>query len=144
MVIIIQTKLVKLKKINTKFFSVIKKLTHYPLVMPSGERYWSSLLEVMAWCLTAPSHYLKQCWLQIISNHTNAILQNIHQICCQKMIVQTEIFRDIYASIYEQWVIKSTWLAMQYYHDINDLGLDFHISTANTMEIPQLTAKPSI
>ena len=25
--------------------------------------YKSTLLQVMAWCLTAPSHYLNQCWL---------------------------------------------------------------------------------
>ena len=26
-------------------------------------RSWSTLVQVMAWCLTAPSHYLNQCWL---------------------------------------------------------------------------------
>ena len=25
-------------------------------------RYVSALVQVMAWCLTAPRHYLKQCW----------------------------------------------------------------------------------
>ena len=33
-----------------------------------GHRYWSILAQVMACCLTAPSHYLNQCWL-IISMH---------------------------------------------------------------------------
>ena len=28
-------------------------------------RPWSALAQVMAWCLIAPSHYLKQCWLTI-------------------------------------------------------------------------------
>ena len=28
-------------------------------------RYSSTLVQVMAWCLTAPSHYLNQCWLTI-------------------------------------------------------------------------------
>ena len=28
-------------------------------------RTWSTLVEVMACCLTAPSHYLNQCWLII-------------------------------------------------------------------------------
>ena len=28
-------------------------------------RSWSTLVQVMAWCLTAPSHYLNQCWLVI-------------------------------------------------------------------------------
>ena len=26
---------------------------------------WSTLDQVMAWCLTAPSHYLNQCWIII-------------------------------------------------------------------------------
>ena len=54
----------------------------------TGERYWcedvanplwpshalwadrsgSTLAQIMAWCLTAPSHYLNQCWLLIIVN----------------------------------------------------------------------------
>ena len=28
-------------------------------------RTWATLIQVMAWCLTAPSHYLNQCWLII-------------------------------------------------------------------------------
>ena len=36
---------------------------------PSDARWWqrsgSTLAQVMAWCLTAPSHYLNQCWLII-------------------------------------------------------------------------------
>ena len=34
---------------------------------PSDTEWWhragSTLAQVMAWCLTAPSHYLNQCWL---------------------------------------------------------------------------------
>ena len=36
---------------------------------PSDAIWWqgsgSTLVQVMAWCLTAPSHYLNQCWLII-------------------------------------------------------------------------------
>ena len=36
---------------------------------PSGTIWWqrieSTLVQVMAWCLMAPSHYLNQCWLLI-------------------------------------------------------------------------------
>ena len=35
-------------------------LTHWGLM-----RSWSTLVQVMARCLTAPSHYLNQCWLII-------------------------------------------------------------------------------
>ena len=39
------------------------------LLWPSDARWWhgtgSILVQVMAWCLTAPSQYLNQCWLLI-------------------------------------------------------------------------------
>ena len=38
-------------------------LTHCGLMMPYGDiDTWSVLAQVMACCLTAPSHYLNQCW----------------------------------------------------------------------------------
>ena len=41
-------------------------LTHWGLVTPYGDkRSGSTLAQVMAQCLTAPSNYLKQCWLII-------------------------------------------------------------------------------
>ena len=41
-------------------------LTHCGLVTPYGTmRTRSVLAQVMAYCLTAPSHYLNQCWLII-------------------------------------------------------------------------------
>ena len=48
-----------------------KNLNHcglVPLVMSYavwGNRSWSTLAHVMAWCLTAPNHYLNQCWLVV-------------------------------------------------------------------------------
>ena len=40
------------------------ELTHWGLVTPYGDkRSGSTLAQVMACCLTAPSHYLNQCWL---------------------------------------------------------------------------------
>ena len=36
-------------------------LTHQGLVMPYGDRCNCTLAQVMAYCLTAPSHYMKQC-----------------------------------------------------------------------------------
>ena len=37
-------------------------LTHCGLVMPYGYRGFSTLAQVMACCLLAPSHYPNQCW----------------------------------------------------------------------------------
>ena len=42
-------------------------LAHQGLVIPYSERSGSTLAQVMACCLTAPSHYLKQC--QLIISH---------------------------------------------------------------------------
>ena len=38
-------------------------LTHCSLMTPYGDRSGSALSQEMACCLTAPSHYLNQCWL---------------------------------------------------------------------------------
>ena len=38
-------------------------LTHYGLVMPYDiKKTWSALVQLMACCLTAPNHYMNQCW----------------------------------------------------------------------------------
>ena len=39
--------------------------THWGLVTPFGDRSGSALAQVVACCLTAPSHYLNQCWFII-------------------------------------------------------------------------------
>ena len=67
-------------------------LTHCGLVMPYGDRSGSKLAQVMACCLTAPSHYLNQCWL-IISK-------------VQWHSYQGNFTRD--ASTVGQW-LKSVW-----------------------------------
>ena len=45
--------------------------------------YGSKLAQVMAWCLTAPSHYLIQCWLTVMSFfgiHLRTIPQAMYEI----------------------------------------------------------------
>ena len=37
-------------------------LTYWNKVMPNGIRSWSTMVQVMACCLMAPSHYLSQYW----------------------------------------------------------------------------------
>ena len=57
--------------------------------LPSDALWWhrsrSALVRAMACCLTAPRHYMRQCWLGIIAIHPTAISQNMHQICLQKL-----------------------------------------------------------
>ena len=55
----------KLTGTNLFLMQILMQLTHCGLVMPHGNRSGSTLVQVMACCLTAPSHYLKQCWLII-------------------------------------------------------------------------------
>ena len=47
----------------------VLKLHIFKSLRPSDAIWWhrsgSTLTQVMAWCLTAPSHYLNQCWLII-------------------------------------------------------------------------------
>ena len=46
-------------------------------------RTWSILIQVMAWCLTATSHYLNQCWLITVRAsgiHLNTILQEMLKV----------------------------------------------------------------
>ena len=51
---------------------------------PSGaiyrHKFRSTLAQVMARCLTAPSHYLNQCWLDIIGIHPSAIFRK-YRVC---------------------------------------------------------------
>ena len=47
---------------------------------PSDTIWWqwtgSTLAQVMAWCLTAPSHYLNQCWLIIHKVQSHSLKGN--------------------------------------------------------------------
>ena len=47
--------------IETKYTNQLN-LTYWNKVMPNGIRSWSSMVQVMACSLTAPSHYLRQYW----------------------------------------------------------------------------------
>ena len=55
---------------------------------------WSTLVQVMTSCLTAPSHYLNQCWLSIIPIPTNCneilfkIKMKIYNLSSRKMHLQ--------------------------------------------------------
>ena len=40
---------------------------------------WSTLVQVMAWCLSAPSHYLNQCWL--ITGRSCSTWGQFHRKC---------------------------------------------------------------
>ena len=63
------------------------------------------LAQIMACYLTAPSHYLNQCWYKIIGIHPSAISQKMRQICWQKLSFKINFFLDLYAFHLGQWVM---------------------------------------
>ena len=60
---------------NVGFFSqsLVDQICHIKSLWPNDAIWWqrsgSTLAQVMACCLTAPSHYLNQCWLTISKVH---------------------------------------------------------------------------
>ena len=93
-------------------------LTHCGLVMPYGHNItWPTLAEVMACCLTAPSHYLNQCWLS--KNKMRAISQNIPQppitksdskFTFQNFLSVFLVVNELLLSLYHHCVVCSNML----------------------------------
>ena len=80
---------------------------HCGLVMPYGNRDCSTLAEVMACCLPAPSHYLNQCWF-IISNANDIYMRSILLKKLQPSITKSSTnsynLNKIFKSPRGQWV----------------------------------------
>ena len=81
------------------------------LVIPYGDRYGSTLAQVMAYCLTAPSHYVNQCWLTIkgvVCYSPESISVCISNRNAQELnpynVFRDYIFKVIAASSRGQWV----------------------------------------
>ena len=68
-------------------------LTHFGLMKSYGiKRSWSTLIQIMAWCLTAPSHYLNQCWLITNVDHRNKFRWNFKQ---NMKLIQRNAFENV-------------------------------------------------
>ena len=65
-------------------------------------RIWSTLFQVMACCLTAPSHYLNQCWLIIECVPWHSPVSNITKSAHE--FNPSHAFRDYTTSFSGQWV----------------------------------------
>ena len=66
-----------------------------PQVYATKPHWWKlSLVQVMAWCLRAPSHYLSQCWLRFVSHFGVTRLQTQHKNLC---------IRYLNVMIWHQW-----------------------------------------
>ena len=70
--------------------------THCGLVMAYGDRSGATLAQVMAWCLTAPSHYLKLCWLSsmgLCGTQPRLITQEVLKISICKFSLKNTIVK---------------------------------------------------
>ena len=74
---------------------------------------WTTLAQVMACCLTAPSHYLNQCWLIIrgVLWHTSeSSFAGIAQGIDSGYEFEKDILKNIFKSPRGQWVKCCGWL----------------------------------
>ena len=75
--------------------------------------FWSKLIQIMAWCLMAPSHYLNQCWLIItdVLLHSVQFYRNILKTPITKMCLKIFIFKITSRASMTQWVNwKPAWM----------------------------------
>ena len=79
------------------------------------ERSGSTLVQLMASCLTASSHYLNQCWIIIMwHSHESNFVRNTHS-CNLLHVFRDYIFKITSASLRIQWVNHSTQHAIVVY-----------------------------
>ena len=70
-------------------------------------RSWSTLVQVMACCLTAPSHYLNQCWLiisKVLWHSSEDIIIRQFEETNQQSKTENYIFKVTLRSPRGQWV----------------------------------------
>ena len=70
-------------------------------------RSWSTLVQVMACCLTAPSHYLNQCWLiisKVLRHSSEDIIIRRFEDTNQYNKIEHYIFKITLRSPRGQWV----------------------------------------
>ena len=103
--------------------------------------------QVMAWCLTVPSHHLNQCWLQIIAIHPSEIQQKMYKICWQKTArikFLKIVLKDCWLSIHD-YFYPFQWECLHNspvtYQDVPDIWSDWGWCwTQNQCRNPTYTA----
>ena len=108
---------------------------------------WTTLAQVMACCLTAPSHYLNQCWLIIrgVLWHTSeSSFAGIAQGIESGYEFEKDILKNIFKSPRGQWVKKAknpltmtTWDCFQ-----RDLQI-LHTIIFKNCTVTEVTSKKS-
>ena len=71
------------------FFSKTSGLNSVSSLWPSDaiwqQRCWSTVIQAMAWCPRAPSHYLNKCWHWPLGTNFNEILTEIQTSSLKKI-----------------------------------------------------------
>ena len=79
------------------------------------QRYWSTMAQIMSCCLSAPSHYLNQWWLEITCIHSSAISPEMRYIWPLHMLaninISNQIFKDCYMHLSGDNELMSPWSA---------------------------------
>ena len=94
-----------------KMPTILFNPTNVNSLWPSDAIWWqrsgSTLAQVMACCLTAPSHYLNQCWLiisKVLWHSSEGIIMKRSEDTNQQNKIENYIFRIAFRSPRGQWV----------------------------------------
>ena len=90
---------------------------------------WTTLAQVMACCLTAPSHYLNQCWLitrGVLWHTSESSFAGIAQGIDSGYEFEKDILKNIFKSPRGQWVKEHTQL-LAWITKLHVICLDMHI-----------------
>ena len=80
---------------------------------PHGDkRSGATLAQVMAWCLTAPSHYLNQCWLVISEVLWHPNFPGADELTHCRLVYWHHMATKIWVNIGSQWVFKLLFCKM--------------------------------
>ena len=113
------------------------------------ERSGSTLAQVMACCLTAPRHYLNQCWIIADWTFKNKILLNFNQntqVVFQKSAFETAVW-ELFCSGLSVLIIMCEHVCLKCVlveEHFDSLVQDCSNSSALAMELLQSCNKPSI
>ena len=96
---------VKLPQVNATQLNIINSLRPSDAIWRQWS--WTTLAQVMACCLTAPSHYLNQCWLitrGVLWHTSESSFAGIAQGIDSGYEFEKDILKNIFKSPRGQWV----------------------------------------
>ena len=102
-----------------------EKINHVNSLTPSDAIWrhgsWSTMVQVMACCLTAPSHNLDHCWLGNIGFHSRPDAQENHLINLPKFAFENHFCKQFLTLARGQWVKNGTTLYICYLLLVSEL-----------------------